>query len=224
MANAPYRCFIVMQLVLDQPWMQPFDPMSDVRVVIACEDVTAAQLACALLDFVGRDCGPDGRLIYRWWNFEVLAFSSLRELASHETVAADVIIIAARESGQFPPEIGNWMARWLELRDGRGGALVILLESDPLPTAASGDPNEVFALLQTAAMLGHLDYIIGRSDPRSEWGEEVFFNAATRRMILTSITQIRRRENWKTSVPRSLPSLRPCLPGLPPNLKSAINP
>src|ERR1017187_5882789 len=67
-----------MKLVLDQPCMNPFDPTTDLRVLIACEDSAAAGQACAVLECLGRNCEPDGRLIYQWWNFEVLAITLLR--------------------------------------------------------------------------------------------------------------------------------------------------
>lgn len=180
-----------MKLVLDQPWMEPFDPAMDVRVLIACEDSTAAEQACALLDCVGRDCGPDGRLIYRWWNFEVLAVNSLRELASYEAAAADLIIVAAHEDGTLRPEIANWITRWLNLRKGRPGALVALLEADP---NAPGVPRAVFSKLKAAAARGHLDFFVSMSDAGEERGIDAWFSKTTRHFILANITQARNRE------------------------------
>ncbi len=190
-----------MKLVLDQPWMQPFDPAKDVRVVIACEDSTAAEQACALLDCVGKDCGAGGRLIYRWWNFEVLAINSLRELASYEAAAADLIIIAAHESGKLAPGIRDWITRWLELRKGRGGALVALLASTPEVTGA---PKVVFSKLKASAARGHLDFFAATCDPEAAREIDAWFSQQTRNFIVTSISRSRNPEASRRSRSRQL--------------------
>jgi len=178
-----------MKLELDRPWMEPFNPAIDVRVLVACGDASTAEQACALLHCVGRDCGSEGRLIYRWWNFEVLAINSLRELASFEAAAADLIIIAAREGRKLPCGIADWMARWLELRNGRRGALVALLESDREASGASGTPEAVFSKLKAAAAEGCLDFFASRINPGQAGGIDAWFSKTTRRFILTSITR-----------------------------------
>ena len=184
-----------MKLVLDQPWMLPFDPANDVRVLIACEDSTAAEQACALLDCVGRDCEPAGRLIYRWWNFEVLAISSLRELASYEAAAADLIIIAAHEARKLPPGIANWITRWLDLRKGRRGALVALLDSN---LATQDAPRAVCMKLKASAARGHLDFFAVTDDAGEAREIDAWFSKTTRHFIQTSIAKTLHPEGWQS--------------------------
>ena len=180
-----------MKLVLDQPWMKPYDPANDVRVLIACEDSTFAEPACALMECVGRDCGPEGRLIYRWWNFELLAINSLREVACHEAAAADLVIVAAHESDRLAPGITNWITRWLELRQGRSGALVALIASNP---ETPGAPHAVFSKLKASAARGHMDFYAATCDPEAEREIDAWFSKPTRSFIMTSISRSRNPE------------------------------
>jgi hypothetical protein len=152
-----------MILELEQPCMEPFDPANDLRVLIACEDATAGRQACAMLERIGRGCGRDGRLIYQWWNFELLSITSLQELAGRQVAVADVIIVAARIRDDLPRQIANWFARWMTNRQGRHGAMVALLDSNLLDSNlvdsdASPGVQGFFSRLRELAALGSMDF------------------------------------------------------------------
>jgi hypothetical protein len=171
-----------MKLELNQPCVKPFDPAVDLRVLTACENATAAGQACALLEDLGRDCAAQGRLLLQWWNFEVLAITALRELASQEAAAADVVIITGLTARRLPPNVAGWIRRWIELRKGRPGALVALLNSNlKTPFAAGGIHSQLKAL----AAFGHLDFFANISH-----GEKhARLDETTKRLITTWITR-----------------------------------
>ena len=124
-------------------------------VVIASEDSATAAPACEVLALVEHQLNEEGRVIFRWWNFEVLEIASLRELASREAAAADLIIIATHDGRAWPQAVADWIKRWLELRNQRPGVLVAVLDSALKKCAAAR--GMLLQLKQTAA-LGHMDF------------------------------------------------------------------
>jgi len=149
-----------MELELNQPSIAPFAPGKDLKVVVACEDSAAAQQVCELLARIGHNSGPEGRLIYSWWNFDVLAIAQLRTLAAEEAAAAGMIIIAARERPNLPVGVVDWIKRWLDLRQERGGALVAVLDSDRTkPEVSEG----ILLQLKKSAALGQMDFFVTRA-------------------------------------------------------------
>ncbi len=165
--------------------MEPFDPTMDVRVLIACEDSTTAGPACGLLESLGHDCGPDGRLIYRWWNFEVLTIATLREMASREAAKADVIVLTIQHARRLPREVADWMKRCFELRDGRRGALVALLDANFSPTDISGG---IGLQLRELAASGNLDFFASTAHLGKDRTGIAQFNEATRRFTGPDLT------------------------------------
>jgi hypothetical protein len=144
-----------MKLELAQPCMEPFDPANDMRVLIACENSMAAGQACAMLEHIGRSSGLQGRLIYQWWNFDILSIASLQDLAAREAAEADMIIIAVQVVKKLPRDLTEWMAGWMENRQGRRGAMVALLDS----SSEDKDAFQGFFLqLRELAAQGHMDF------------------------------------------------------------------
>jgi hypothetical protein len=119
-----------MELVLKHPNDEPIQGMNDVVAIVVCEEPATAPRACALLTRVGRNAGGEGRLIYSWWTFGVLASASLRQLAANEAAAADMVIIASREGLGLPESVKDWISLWLATGEYhcRPRALVALLE------------------------------------------------------------------------------------------------
>jgi hypothetical protein len=144
-----------MELVLNQPSMEPFEPGKDLKVVVACEDYTNAQRACELLARIGLNSKAAGRLIYSWWNFEVLTITSLRALAASETAAADMIMIAAHDGPELPGGVVDWISQWLAMREFHPRALVALLDSG---TARKGTAPGILSQLKKVAATGHMDF------------------------------------------------------------------
>ncbi len=144
-----------MQLVMNQPAMEPFEAGKDLKVFVACDTSQNAQAACALLERLGRTIETDGRLIYSWWNFELLCFDQLRKLAAQEAAAADMIFIATQDGPALSAEVVDWIGQWLAKAENRARALVALL--DPMTTKAKARSG-IRSQLEKVAQLGHMDF------------------------------------------------------------------
>lgn len=143
-----------MNLVLKTPNEPPYKPGKDFSVVMSCGDATVAR-ACEILQRLNHNLENEkGRLLYQLWNIEVLAFVELRELGAIEAAAADMIIVGLPGGRELPGTVAAWMKRWLELRKGRPGALVGVLEADVAAAAAQG----TLAQLKAAAAAGQMDF------------------------------------------------------------------
>ncbi len=141
------------------------------NVLIACEDASTVSLACEVMELVGRQLTAEERVVFQWWNFNVLANTPLRAQASAEAAEADMIIVAARDGRPLPPEVTDWMKRWLEIRADRPGALVAALNSAWNESDASWG---MLPLLKAAAARAHLDFFVtcakeGRGEECGHW-------------------------------------------------------
>ncbi len=132
-------------------------------VVIACEDSGTAAPACEVLELVEQNLKDQERLIYRWWNFEVLAIASLRELASREAATADMIIVAARAESELPVAVAQWMKQWLNLRKTPAGVLVAVVDSGRQSSEAA---QEIMSRLKTTAALARMDFFATEAKTR----------------------------------------------------------
>ena len=132
----------------------------DLNVVIACEDSSTAAPVCEVLELIELNLHDEGRLNYLWWNFEVLAIPTLRELAAAEAATADLIIIGIHEGRELPQEVNDWMNLWLPLRKDRPGALVAVLDSD---LNQQGALQEIISQLKQVAALGQMDFFASRA-------------------------------------------------------------
>lgn len=170
-----------MKMVLKSPNEAPYEAGKDFSVVIACADSATAGPACEVLELIEENLTDEGRLFYQWWNFEVLAVSSLRELAAAEAATADIIIIGLHEGQRLSPEVSDWMKQWLGLRKNRPGALVALLDSDLKTTDAS---QEILAHLKQAAAFGHMDFFATRAKEEKDSGVARWASEAARQFVM----------------------------------------
>ncbi len=152
-----------MQLVLSHPLLEPFVTGQDLKVVVACENSKSAEAAAGLLARLALNSGTTGRLIYSWWNFEVLTVAVLRKLAAQEAAAAELVVVAAPSGPDLPPEVLDWMSLWLATNDNRSRALVALLESKTAGTRAA--PGRL-AQLKHAAALGRMDFFANGTEAK----------------------------------------------------------
>jgi len=170
-----------MKLVLKNPNEAPYEAGKDFSVVISFADSGTAARASEVLQLLGRNLkAEEGRLFHQWWNIEVLAFTSLRELAAAEAAAADMIIIGIHEGRELPEMIVAWMKRWLNLRKDRPGALVALLDSGlKKPDASQG----IIAQLKQAAALGQMDFFATRAKEDRDTGVARKAGGAARQFV-----------------------------------------
>jgi len=145
-----------MKLVLKNPNEAPYVDGKDISVVITFDDSSTAGKASELLQLVGRKLkGEDGRLFHQWWNTEVLAFNSLRELAAAEAAAADLIIICMHAGQELPEMVASWMKRLITLRKNRHGALIAVLDPDKKQPETS---QSIVSQLKQVAASGQMNF------------------------------------------------------------------
>jgi hypothetical protein len=157
-----------MKVELLNPDEAPYQPGRDLNVLIMGEDSVMSAKSHGVLELLAPNLPEAGRLIYQAWNFEGLVATALREKAAMETALADVIVIGFREAWELPWIVHAWMERWLELRQGRPGALVIMLDADVATARVS---LRMLAQLKQFAAAGHLDFFVKSSHGGDEqWG------------------------------------------------------
>ena len=129
----------------------------NVSVLILGEDPEMSTQALETLGRLEMNLKHAGPLCYQKWDFEDLGFASLREEASVEAAAADIIVIGLRGDKELPWMLYAWMKRWLELRTILSGALVTVLDAD-LETSATA--RELVSQFKQLAALGHMDFFV----------------------------------------------------------------
>ena len=152
-----------MEIVLKHPNDGPIEGMKDLVAIVVCEEPATAPRACALLSRIGHNAGAEGRLIYSWWTFGVLASASLRQLAASEAAGADMVIIATREGPGLPESVKDWISLWLATGayHHRPRALVALLEPGEKQHGAS---RGVRAELKSLAEADGVDFFANGDD------------------------------------------------------------
>ena len=172
-----------MKLVLKNPNEAPYEAGKDFSVVISFADSAMAERAGDVLQLLGRNLKmEEGRLFHQWWNIDVLAFTSLRELAAAEAAAADMIIIGIPEGRELPEMIAGWKTRWLNLRKDRPGALVALLD----PHLKKSDASQgILSQLKQAAALGQMDFFATQARDDNDTGVARRASKAARQFVMT---------------------------------------
>ena len=172
-----------MNLTLNHPDIEPFEPATDVNALVAYEDFAGGTRAKSLLESVGRSCGAEGQLIYSMWKFDVLAVPRLMQMAAEEAAAADIIIIAAHEREALPDAVLDWINLWRGSRTHRPRALVAIVEPDDRdwdehdenetePESDAGkDPYErgqIYSYLEMVARLDNMDFFAAGVEARPD--------------------------------------------------------
>lgn len=144
-----------MNLVFKTPDGAPHMAGKDFSVIISCDSATGER-AGEVLNLLQKNLKrEEGRLLYQLWNIETLAFIQLQELASVEAAKADMVIVGISERCQIFDKVVAWTNRWVNLRKGRPGALVAVLEADlKKPDILKG----MLSQLKEAAGLGQMDF------------------------------------------------------------------
>jgi len=186
---------------LKTPNEAPYKAGKDFSVVISCDDFTAAR-ACEILEQLNTNLKPEaGRLLYQLWTVETLAFVELQELAAVEAAAADMIIIGVRVGRELPGMVVDWLQRWLDLRNGRPGVLVVVLEADLESVAAQG----ILSQLRAAAAEGYMEFFATGVGLGRNAGPVRGLNEGARQLVMAHRQRVLGRlpGGWKLAVETS---------------------
>ena len=156
-----------MELVFKHPDDPPVERTNDLFVIVACEDTAIAPRVRSLLQRIGQDAGEQGRLVYNWWSFAVLASPSLRRLASREAEEADMVVICGGEARCLPEAVKEWLGLWLanQQHQPRPRALVALPERGSNLDAAS---QNLLSELKEMAESAEVDFFANGGEGRSD--------------------------------------------------------
>ena len=152
-----------MNLVLNGPNVAPYEAGKDLNVLIACENAALVGQTYSVLELLEENLAKDGRVLYSWWNFEVLDSTSLRELAATDAATADIILFGIRASQALPTPVADWVQRWLNLRHHRPGAVVVAVKRSLQHPAVA--PGNIVQLKQAAAE-GQMDFFATQAKER----------------------------------------------------------
>lgn len=131
------------------------------KVLLIYEDAETGLRAQRSLALVQEKGGQEESLRVRLWRRDLLRTEWLREQATLEAVAADVIIVSLHGGGEVPEEIRGWLSSWLGRKTDRPCALGVLLD---LPSAAHQFSNATAAYLQAVAVDAGVDLLWGFYD------------------------------------------------------------
>jgi hypothetical protein len=126
------------------------------RVMVAYEDLPAAQRAQKLLErtAIAMKNGGHGTLHCAMWKINDLRIPSRMKLAAEKAMAADVIVISARERAEIPELLQEWIRLWLPKKKGQSCGLLALLDYSGKDSALGG----IYWYLKYAAHFGNLAF------------------------------------------------------------------
>jgi hypothetical protein len=89
---------------------------STLNVVIAYQDLETGKRAIKTYEYMVEQLGNECLFSNQMWKFDVLGVPKLKEIATKDAAAADIIIVSAHEGNQLPFEVKAWMESWLSYK------------------------------------------------------------------------------------------------------------
>jgi hypothetical protein len=118
-------------------------PNPNFNVVIAYEDFETGKHAKETYDFLLNHLGADCKFSNQMWKFDVLTIPKLRDIAVHDALSADIIVISSR-GGDLPAAVKSWIEGWAG-QSGNAIALVALFENPEEDSAGTARTQELLA-------------------------------------------------------------------------------
>ncbi len=158
------------QGIMDEPNLDPdsMDTKSALRVVIAYNDLASGKRAMRVMTDLGKGLGDEMEFQPLPWSFHLLADMDWRELAAHDAVNADILIIATSSASPLPPAVWRWAEAAISRKRGTAAAVVALFGTEENPDAAGSPRMEA---IQAAAQRAGLDFFAPA--PRHELDEAI---------------------------------------------------
>ena len=140
------------------------EPHEAINVLIAYDDLAAAQRAMRLFARIGRgetdDLHAEDLLCQpQLWPFELLTDPDWRKCAAADAQRADLLVISASSPCALPRTVQTWLTACLTYKQGAHAAVVALLRTG---MESSNCPNLRF--LQSAATEAGLDFFVALRD------------------------------------------------------------
>jgi hypothetical protein len=126
--------------------------------VVAYEDTPTGLRAVHALDGLPLFAATHGKFVRRLWRWDLLRPLWLSEQAAREASTADVLVISAHGSGEFPPEVQLWLNCWLTNSRSHACAFALLLDHEPI---ASDGPNRMLVFARHIADCAGVNLLYG---------------------------------------------------------------
>jgi hypothetical protein len=131
------------------------------NVALVYQDSTTRHCAVEVRDLIAERSGQ-GVVRSTEWLISNLVQPSVFTLGIQALAKADAIVIAVRETDRFPGAFYMWVNLWLQVRSGKVGALVALVETS---TEESAEFMETRRYLHAVASQGGLELILKECEP-----------------------------------------------------------
>ncbi len=131
------------------------------NVITLFEDVATGKRGKQVYDYLGSRLETEFEFNHQVWKIDVLATSSLRELAARDVAEADILVISVRGDRDLAPEVKSWLDVWVGQR-GTPMALVALFDPEYKDSEMA---HEIRHYLEEIARTGQMDFF---SEPERE--------------------------------------------------------
>jgi hypothetical protein len=139
------------------------------NVALVYQNSTTCKRAQVVRDLMVEKAGEDVVQSTEWL-ISNLVQPSIFTRGIQALAKADAIVIAVRETDRFPGAFYLWVNLWLQIRSGKPGALVALVETF---TEESPESMETRRYLHAVASQGGLELLMKECEPReSPWNLE----------------------------------------------------
>ncbi len=138
------------------------------HVVILHDDYLTARRGRLLARGIAREMGGCDEFEMKLWNVELLG-TLFGRAAAVEASTADIVVVALRSPGGFPPDLKLWLGRWFAETKEDSIALIAVFEDYEEPAVI-----EARAFLQNAAQGAGKDFFSQQANAsgRSARGHE----------------------------------------------------
>jgi hypothetical protein len=135
------------------------EPVASLDVVVVYEDFATGIWAKQVFDELVRKTSSYCALNNTMWKFDFLRPPKLREVAAHEALKADIVVIAGHRESDFPSPLKDWVDLWVGQK--QGGLLVGLLDGDG---SSTGKESRNARYLRRVAKHGGMNLLCLESD------------------------------------------------------------
>jgi len=126
------------------------------QVVILYESQEALTRAKEMCERIMVELWEDMDIQLAHWAMDLLAQDPHAKKATDRAAVADVLVVAAKGTGEFPPEFSNWIDHMVAQRRRHEGALVGLFNAE---NGNPGEPCSWDIRLHQLALRAGMDYL-----------------------------------------------------------------
>jgi hypothetical protein len=140
------------------------NPFEHCTVLVLYDDHHTRTRALNASDYLVSQLWERVELDFRWWRTDFLKDPFMAEVATHDAIASDILIVCSRQVGKSPTTLEAWFESWIGKRADREGALIDVT----VPGLAGGELPGRQQALQEIARRGNFDYLTTAPAPAAK--------------------------------------------------------